>query len=102
MLYRAEAKFHSILLKEFFIKLTDGTIENQKPDGSEMLASMKRAKIRDDLSVEWYETCFCATPLKHESATVYDTYFYDFKTTLVEETKEDIEGNSFWEYMESK
>jgi len=101
MLYRVEAKFHNNLLKEFFTKLTDGTIENQKPDGSEILASMKRAKIEDDLSLEWYETCFCASPLKHERETIYDTYLYDFQTTLVDEIKEDIEGSSFWEYMES-
>jgi len=102
MLYRVKAKFHNDLLKEFFNKLTDGTIENQKPDGLEILASMKRAKIKDDISLEWYESCFCATPLKHERESIYDTYLYDFKTTLVDEVKDDIEGNSFWEYMESK
>ena len=102
MLYRVEAKFHNDLLKEFFTKLTDGTIENQKPDGLEILASMKRAKIKDDFSLEWYETCFCATPLKHERETIYDTYLYAFKTTVVDEIKDDIEGNYFWEYMKSK
>ena len=102
MLYRVKAKFHNDLLKEFFNKLTDGTIENQKPDGLEILASMKRAKIKDDISLEWYESCFCVTPLKHERESIYDTYLYDFKTTLVDEVKDDIEGNSFWEYMESK
>ena len=102
MLYRVEAKFHNDLLKEFFTKLTDGTIENQKPDGLEIIASMKRAKLKDNNCLEWYERCFCATPLKHERETIYDTYLYDFQTTLVDEIKEDIEGNSFWEYMESK
>jgi hypothetical protein len=100
MLYKVEAKFHKTLLKEFFTKLTDGTIESQKPDGVEILNSMKRAKVTKDETLAWYETCFCATPLKHERETVYDTYLYEMKTTLVEEKKEDIEGNSFWEQME--
>jgi len=100
MLYKVKAKFHKALLKEFFTKLTDGTIESQKPDGVEIINSMKRAKVTDDETLAWYESCFCATPLKHERKTVYDTYLYDIKTTLVEEKKEDIEGNSFWEQME--
>ena len=79
MLYRVEAKFHNNLLEEFFTKLTNGTIESQKPDGEEILASMRRAKIKDNLSLEWYEKCFCATPLKHERETIYDSTFFNRK-----------------------
>lgn len=78
MLYKVKAKFHTDLLAEFFTKLSDGTIEHQKPDGLEMVASMKKAKVTDENTIEWYERCFCETPLKHERATVYDTYLYDF------------------------
>ncbi len=53
----------------------------------------------DDENLAWYEVCYCATPLKHEKETVYDKYLYEMKTTLVEETKDDIVGESFWEYM---
>ena len=102
MLYKVEAKFDNDLVEEFFIKLTNGTIKNQKPDGEEIVASMRRAKIKDNQTLEWYEQCFCATPLKHERETIYDTYLYDFKTTLLDEVKDDIEGDSFWDYMESK
>ena len=45
MIYSIKAKFFSEKMKEFFQKLTYGTIENQKPDGAEILSSMKRAKI---------------------------------------------------------
>ncbi|HFU75846.1 MAG TPA: hypothetical protein ENK66_06320 [Arcobacter sp.] len=100
MLYKVKAKFHEDLLKEFFKKLTDGTIENQKPDGLEMINSMKKAKIVEANSVAWYEQCFCETPLNHERTTVYDRYFTEFETTLVDEAKDDIIGDSFWEYME--
>ena len=101
MHYRVTAKFHKEQLAEFFQKLNDGTIKNQKPDGLEILNSMKRAIIKEDKSLEWFETCFCATPLKHERETVYDTYFYDFKTTLVEENQE-LKGELFWDYMEAQ
>jgi len=102
MLYKVKAKYHKDLLREFFNKLTDGRIENQKPDGLEMIASMKKAKILEDNSVEWYERCFCEIPLNHERTTVYDTYFYAFKTTLVNEVSDDINGDSFWDYMSKK
>lgn len=100
MIYKVEANFHKKLLKELYIKLTDGTIENQKPDGLEILNAMKTAILKEDGTLAWYETCFCATPLKHERKTVYDNYFYDIKTTVVENTNEESKGNSFWEYME--
>ncbi len=101
MHYRVTAKFHKEQLAEFFQKLNDGTIENQKPDGVEILNSMKRAIIKEDKSLEWFETCFCATPLKHERETVYDTYLYNFKTTLVEENQE-LKGELFWDYMKAQ
>lgn len=100
MLYKVKAKFYQDLLVEFFEKLNNGTIESQKPDGLEIIASMKKAKITDDNTIEWYERCFCETPLKHERETVYDTYLYDFETILVDEVSTDIEGDSFWDYME--
>ena len=56
---------------------------------------MKKAK-----TIEWYETCFCATPLKNERETVYAKYLYDFSTTLITSESEDIVGESFWNYME--
>ena len=101
MYYQVTAKFHKEQLAEFFQKLNDGTIEKQKPDGVEILNSMKRAIIKEDESLEWFETCFCAIPLKHERETVYDTYFYKMKTTLVEEDEE-LQGNLFWDYMKAQ
>jgi hypothetical protein len=47
MIYSIKAKFNSEKMKQFFQKLTDGTIESQKPDGAEILNSMKRAKITE-------------------------------------------------------
>ena len=66
---------------QFLRNLTDGTIAQQKPDGEEIVASMDRASIADDGYVFWTETCFCATPLKHERETQLDQCFSDIEIT---------------------
>ena len=48
------------------VYLTDGSIEKQKPDGKEIVASMQRAVIDDEDFVRWSEVCYCPTPLQHE------------------------------------
>ena len=46
------------------------------PDrGTEIVAAMKRARATADGVVRWTETCYCATPLQRERATVLDRYF---------------------------
>jgi hypothetical protein len=92
MLYKVKAKIHEDKMKAFFTALTDGSIESQKPDGPYILKAMQEALMADDKTLSWYESCYCATPLRHERETVYDTYLYDFAATLVYEVKDDIEG----------
>ncbi len=84
MIYSVRAKLVAEKSGEFYRKLTDGTIERQRPDGSEIVSSMERARIADDGSVRWTETCFCPTPLKHERATVLDRYFSNIETEPVD------------------
>jgi len=83
---------------EFYQKLTDGTIENQKPDGAEILSSMKRAKIIEPGVIQWSEMCFCASPLKHERQTVYDLVFSDMEITKINDYVE-FKGKSFFDYL---
>ena len=45
MLYKVQAKIVEENLDKFYKKLNDGTIYNQIPDGKEIVASMKRAKL---------------------------------------------------------
>jgi len=94
MLYKVQARFIKAKAKEFRQELTDGTIENQRPDGSEIITSMKRATIDDEGNVNWTEMCFCPTPLYHERATIYDKFFTDMKTEVVDD-HEEFEGYSF-------
>ncbi len=98
MIYKVNAKYITDKIPEFYQKLTDGTIENQRPDGAEMRASMERAKITHPGTIEWYETCYCATPLAHERATVYDFFLTDMHAVEVDDYGAS-EGASFWSLL---
>jgi hypothetical protein len=100
MIYKVRAKIIEEKLGDFYKKLTDGTIQDQRPDGEEIVDSMKRAKITKPGFIEWFEMCFCPTPLKHERETQYDNYFSEIETKLVKDYGE-VDGKSFWSYMES-
>ena len=101
MLYKVQAKIHKNKMKAFFTALTDGSIASQKPDGSYIVTAMQQALMQNDDTLSWYEACYCETPFKHERATVYDTYLYNFTAIEVDGVKDDIEGRSFWEYLEN-
>ena len=98
MIYSVKAKFSAEKMKEFFQKLTDGTIENQKPDGAEILSSMKRAKITEPGVIQWTEMCFCPTPLKHERQTIYDHFLMDLQTQTIDDNVEFV-GESFFDFL---
>jgi len=98
MIYKVRAKYKKDKASEFFEKLTDGTISSQKPDGLEIVESMHRAKITEPGIIEWFEMCFCNSPLQHEKATVYDHYLYDITTELVDNYG-DVIGESFWSLL---
>ena len=56
--YSVKAKYIEENLDKFYQKLTDGTIQNQKPDGYEIVNFMKRAKITVPSTIQWSEMCF--------------------------------------------
>ena len=62
MIYKVRAKIIEEKLDEFYERLTDGTIDNQLPDGGEIVSSMKGAVLTEPGLIEWFETCFCPTP----------------------------------------
>ena len=100
LIYRVRARFDDERLTPFHARLTDGTVAKQEPDGAEIVASMRRAVITEPGVAEWYETCFCSPPLKHERATQYDRYFLEVTTQEADEYGT-IEGESLWSYMEA-
>ena len=98
MLYRIRAKIIEEKTAEFLEKLMDGSIEQQRPDGEEIVASMKRAKITAPGVIEWSETCYCPTPLAHERETVYDHFLSEIQAEEIS-SEADIRGESFWDYL---
>ncbi len=98
MHYTITARFKRETAAEFHRRLTDGTIENQKPDGKEIVASMRRAKFDHEGVVRWSEVCYCPTPLQHERETVYDHVFEDIETNEVEDYVE-FEGEDFMQHL---
>ena len=45
MYYRVTARFLEETAADFLRKLTDGSVSSQRPDGSEIVASMGRAGV---------------------------------------------------------
>jgi hypothetical protein len=100
MIYKVKARVIDETIGEFYLKLVDGTVAKQRPDGEEIVAAMKRAVLTGPGVAEWYETCFCPMPLAHERQTQYDIYFTDMTTEPAEGYGE-IHGASLWSYMAS-
>src|SRR5215470_14216327 len=101
MIYKVKEKIIEETISELYRKLANGTVAQQRPDGEEITASMKRAVLTGPGVAEWYEKCFCPTPLQHERQTQYDFYFTEMTTTEAEGYGE-IKGASLWDYMASK
>ena len=79
-------------------KLTDGSIASQQPDGEEIVTAMRKARITAPGVIEWFETCYCSTPLKHERETVYDRFLSEIDTGLVDAYGE-IQGEPFRSFL---
>lgn len=101
MVYKVKAKIDKIKMKAFFTALVDGSIADQEPDGSYIVNAMQKAKKTDAHTLEWYQICHCKKPLQNERETVYDKYLYDFEIVQVDEEKNDIKGESFWDCLET-
>ena len=101
MIYSVKARFIEEKMGEFYRKLTDGTIQNQKPDGQEIVNSVKRAKITEPNTIQWSEMCFCPTPLKHERETIYNHFLTNMETEIIDDNAE-FDGELFFEFLEKQ
>jgi len=70
----------------------------KKPDGQEIVNSMKRAKITQPNTIQWSEMCFCSPPLKHERETIYNNFLTDMTTEIIDDYKE-YDGELFMDYL---
>jgi hypothetical protein len=98
MKYAIRAKPRIDKLHRLWTILNDGTIEQQDPDGKEILASMRRAVIVDG-EAKWSETCFCTPPLRHERSTVYDQFFTNMEIKPLTNLAPPG-GERFWDYLQ--
>ncbi len=98
MIYHVRANFREETAADFLAKLTDGTISNQRPDGTELVASMERAVVNAEGHVEWSEMCFCASPLHHERETVLDLHFDNMSTEPID-AQQNYSGRPFMEHL---
>ncbi len=98
MIYKVNARFREGSAAEFLLKLQDGSIASQQPDGAEMVDSMNRAVVTEAGEVEWSERCYCSPPLEHERRTVLDHYFSDLSTEAID-GYQDYVGLPFMEYI---
>ena len=99
MVYRVRARLRPGVAAELYRLLTDGTVARQRPDGPEIVASMRRAVCVGE-EVHWTETCYCPSPLRHERATVYDRFFTEMVAEAAPEgAQPSPEGVSFWERL---
>ncbi|MFQ5779860.1 MAG: hypothetical protein ACE5HN_03625 [Nitrospiria bacterium] len=101
MIYKIKAGYIEEKMPEFYRRLTDGTILNQKPDGKEIVHAMQRARITAPGIIEWSETCYCPTPLLHERQTVYNYFLTDIQTVPTDEVVE-FEGEPFMDFLEKQ
>jgi hypothetical protein len=98
MKYAVRAKPRIDKLPRLWTILNDGTIEQQEPDGKEILASMRRAVIVDS-EAKWSETCYCTPPLRHERSTVYDQFFTNMEIKPLTNLAP-FGGERFWDYLQ--
>lgn len=98
MHYRVRARLRPGVAAELYRVLTDGTVARQRPDGPEIVASMRRA-VSVGEEVHWTETCYCPTPLQHERATVYDRFFTEIVAEAAPDGARPPEGRSLWAHL---
>jgi hypothetical protein len=84
MYYKVTARLKEGRGPELLRRIQDGSIASQKPDGSEIVAAMKRAVVSENGQTEWSEVCYCSPPLAHERQTVLDRYFTDIESEVVD------------------
>lgn len=101
MIYRVTATLRSDTAAELRQRLEDGTIAAQRPDGQEIVDSLRRAVVTDTDQVRWTEECYCQPPLAHERATVLDRHFDNLTIEPIAD-HERCDGRLFMAYLATR
>jgi hypothetical protein len=66
MRYLVKARVKAGLEKSLLRAIRDGSLGHGSIAGDEYLYDMQQARLGQDGTTHWVETCFCATPLQEE------------------------------------
>src|SRR5256885_13961136 len=77
--------------------IQDGSLGAGSVAGDEYLYDMERARMSDDGTAHWVETCFCATPLEEERP-YWESYFelVSVKDAHARRNCRDLNGTEPW------
>ena len=74
MRYLVRARLKSGCARALLKAIRRGTLGRGSVAGDEYLRDMNKARVFDDGTARWVETCFCATPLQEERP-YWEEYF---------------------------
>jgi hypothetical protein len=74
MRYLVKARVNEGREKRLLEAIQAGTLGNGSIAGDEYIYDMEQARVAEDGTAHWVETCFCATPLQEERP-YWEQYF---------------------------
>jgi len=97
MRYLVKAKVKAGQQRALLEAIRAGTLGQGSVAGDEYLHNMEQARLGDDGTARWVETCFCATPLEEERP--YWEKFFELVSVEDAHNREncrDINGKEPW------
>ena len=97
MRYLVKAKVKDGLKRSVLRAITTGELGRGSIAGDEYTYDMEQARLSEDGSVHWVETCFCATPLQEERS-YWEQYFelLSIKDAHSRKNCRDLNGSEPW------
>lgn len=74
MRYLVKARLKSGKAKSLLQAIRDGSLGRGSVAGEEYIYDMEQARVSEDGTAHWVETCYCATPLEEERP-YWEQYF---------------------------
>ena len=74
MRYLVKARLKPAKAKPLLQAIRDGTLGKGSIAGDEYIYDLEHARVNEDGTAHWVETCFCATPLQEERP-YWEQYF---------------------------
>jgi hypothetical protein len=97
MRYLVKARVKQGREKSLLQAIKDGTLGRGSIAGDEYIYDLEHARVNDDGTAHWVETCFCATPLQEERP-YWEKYFdlLSIKDAHNRKNCRDLNGTEPW------